>query len=160
MTFLERREALRNLAEQNYRIIEWRNPLSLDEMPIIPDWMIPYVVKNVFGTLGVEEDGRLVPNKKVLAIITSTASQITELLQIGVSRQQSGQATLPPVEYEACGAVAMLHEETSPPDFSGLTPDEVLDAELAIALQLLSFWVAQVIIVRVRELRLEERTRG
>jgi hypothetical protein len=160
MTFLERRDAVRSYATEAYDQVTWSSPGTLAELPVLPDWLVPYTVRNVFGELMEMVDDVPTPNRKVLAIITSTTSDVAALMQMGVARQHAGVTELPPSEFEACAAAGLMHQEMSPPDYTGMATDEVLDAELAMALQLLTYWVTQVLVVRLRELRLEERTRG
>jgi hypothetical protein len=100
------------------------------------------------------------PDRQVLAAVTSTAAEIAACLQVGVARAKAGQTEIPSVEQECVSAVTMLHRATAPPNYEEMSDQQRLDMELQMALQVVTFWVNQVLVVRLKELRLEERTRG
>ena len=154
MTFEQRRDEIRSIAEQEYQRVTWINPNTVGEIPSIPDWMVSAIVRKVFGELLVAVGE---PDRKVLAAVMSTAADISVYMEQGMARNLP---EIPSIEQECVSAAVMLQRSTVPPNYDELNEQQTLDMELQMALQVVTFWVSQVLVVRLRELRLEERTRG
>lgn len=159
------REEIRDIIDLEYARIEWRAPFheSLGELPAIPDYLVPAIIRKLFG----KEVGAWDPVKDETMINPEVENRITELVaevvsyvQQAVARGVRDQSLLPVIEQEAASAASLQHTTSMRPNFEELSEQQAAAASLFQALQFVNHWITMVVIQRAREIRMEERTRG